>query len=504
MLPAILVSLSLALVGASARIRIGVLCSDARPPTSTYELPLYYPDSTTLEFKINDTVVVLDIPSCVFVSAGGLSLALEAPLQRAGIWAAIASAEGAMDQIVTAAGRAAGRALVRTRNAMNEGMRPVFSHSNATFTRTGPGFHMWTLDQNKCIFISRAIQEVGVWEERKSWGILRALAAAKKTAETAGVFLDVGAHAGWFSLLAAWYGHRVVSIEAMDENMELLRANIATNVLARIKRHGPLPGRIDIHHAAVAAAAGIPICMVPNEGTAGANSGNGQMHQLPNCTSSARLTTTLDKLLARAAEPIAVAKFDIEGAETVALEGFSATLSDPLRKPCLLFVEFGFTDVGLAQGQSVSLFSFLEQNGYIAYVSPPEAGPDNRQPDAWVPVHGPSPEGKDYEFHVSPGGELLSQRCGALLKARRRAVGERPPFMLQLPTVFPRHQGGSIPLRWNSTRMEDMRQAISLHFSVLGLKEDETKVRDLLRVMRLRTQGWDEIPLRYAVETDGN
>ena len=70
--------------------------------------------------------------------------------------------------------------------------------------------------------ISRTLMNTGVWEPSDTSWVERVLREAAP-----GLVLDIGAHIGWYSLIAAKAGHRVVAIEASEENIELLVMNAA-------------------------------------------------------------------------------------------------------------------------------------------------------------------------------------------------------------------------------------------------------------------------------------
>ncbi len=74
----------------------------------------------------------------------------------------------------------------------------------------------------------RGLYSSTVYEE----GLTRFVIANLKAGD---VFVDVGANVGYYTLIAASLGARVVAIEPDDENLALLRQNIALNKYAGIK-----------------------------------------------------------------------------------------------------------------------------------------------------------------------------------------------------------------------------------------------------------------------------
>lgn len=66
--------------------------------------------------------------------------------------------------------------------------------------------------------VSRTLELYGVWEREETAQIAQRL-------QPGDVFLDFGAHIGWFTLLAAKRGATVHAFEGDLQNLELLRAN---------------------------------------------------------------------------------------------------------------------------------------------------------------------------------------------------------------------------------------------------------------------------------------
>lgn len=69
--------------------------------------------------------------------------------------------------------------------------------------------------------ISRTLKLYGVWEPAESKVIRGVLEAGDRSKKV----LDIGAHIGWYSLMAARMGYQVMAIEADSENCELLKLN---------------------------------------------------------------------------------------------------------------------------------------------------------------------------------------------------------------------------------------------------------------------------------------
>lgn len=68
--------------------------------------------------------------------------------------------------------------------------------------------------------ISRTIQNTGVWEPEET-----ALVEELLAEEEGGFVMDIGAHIGWYSILAARMGYDVLAVEANAENITLMQSN---------------------------------------------------------------------------------------------------------------------------------------------------------------------------------------------------------------------------------------------------------------------------------------
>ena len=150
-------------------------------------------------------------------------------------------------------------------------------HFNATATpprcrRPGPGcvnvepFTMFVHDPKICAFVSGEILKKGAWEPHLTEELMRQLGPPSNGR----VFLDVGANIGWFSLNAAAAGHRVIAIDALRTNVELLMRSIEVN--PRFKQ------LIEVYHYAVSSSGGTVAVMRPAPlGAPQVNKANGQV-----------------------------------------------------------------------------------------------------------------------------------------------------------------------------------------------------------------------------------
>jgi FkbM family methyltransferase len=181
-------------------------------------------------------------------------------------------------------------------------------------------------------------------------------AAFSSLVRRGGVVWDVGAHLGYYTLLALRRGaSRVLSVEPLPANRELLRHHIDVNRLS---------GRVRVRDCAVAEKVGDAL-LAPATTTSEARlSAPGDA--APPAAECLRVrTTTLDHLLDESRDagdsPPALVKLDIEGAEAAALAGAERLLSQA--RPAILLSLHGPDDVSdLALGtceRAGYTFSFL-------------------------------------------------------------------------------------------------------------------------------------------------
>lgn len=157
-------------------------------------------------------------------------------------------------------------------------------------TRAGS---MWIYAYDKKV--SRAIAECGVWEE----GVADAV---EKYVEPGMLFLDMGAHIGFFSCLAAQRGAKVIAVEPHPAHFHVLLRN--TIGLA-----------VEPHNVALWGHDGFADMEMVDVG----NSGSSWMTPQPRTTSVRVPCRTLDTVLA-GRQPDVI-KSDIEGAEARVFKG---------------------------------------------------------------------------------------------------------------------------------------------------------------------------------------
>jgi FkbM family methyltransferase len=146
------------------------------------------------------------------------------------------------------------------------------------------------------------------------------------------VVYDIGAHAGFFSLLASRlvsHEGRVVAFEPNPQNATRLRANLAANDATNV----------DVYEAAVSDACGDAAFVAPGSPLQGrlAHAGEDAAIRVE--------TTTIDALVAAGAPAPRLMKIDVEGAEGAAMRGARVTIA--AHRPELV-IEVHSTEAGAA------------------------------------------------------------------------------------------------------------------------------------------------------------
>jgi len=219
-------------------------------------------------------------------------------------------------------------------------------------------FSMFVHDLKECVFISKNIHDNGVFEPQKARRLSQVLGNALETGQKN--FLDVGANIGFFSFLAASLGHKVVSVEPLDYNLELVNATREINWFQN---------RMEVFKTAVADKDKPGMCVVPaatdGSGVAPHNRGNGQIVPAEKYKSKCVEyipVTTLDKVIPDR-EYYAV-KIDTEGYEVLALRGATNLWKKP---PCYLFAEHNPLLIKQIGVDPDDLFRDMEARGYAVY-----------------------------------------------------------------------------------------------------------------------------------------
>ncbi len=172
------------------------------------------------------------------------------------------------------------------------------------------------------------------------------------------LFLDIGANLGWFSLLAANLGHRVISVEPMMYNVEIFRASIQNNPDFDLL--------ITLHHCAFSDKIGTA-CILPSYAGGPQNEGNGQIMPrngtLPvtGCKETVQLKRMDDVLKDLEERPFLV-KIDVEGHEFLALKGGRNVFAR--LRPCVVIFEYIEQYVLFLKVNPIDLFQYFLRLNY--------------------------------------------------------------------------------------------------------------------------------------------
>ena len=153
-------------------------------------------------------------------------------------------------------------------------------------------------------FISGAVHARIVWDPFV-WDLFVRVLANKPKKQ---LVVDVGANLGYFSLMAASLGHRVVAFEPMQRNAVKFLSSIQANHFEML---------IHLHRQAVWFDSKSSVVLQPTHST---NQGNGQIVGLGKKANTVRLDELLN-------EPILLLKIDVEGFEGAVLDGAYKLLS---------------------------------------------------------------------------------------------------------------------------------------------------------------------------------
>jgi FkbM family methyltransferase len=171
-----------------------------------------------------------------------------------------------------------------------------------------------------------------------------------KLANEGGVFVDVGANAGYFTAMwvAAKEGNRAIAIEASPRNHPMLRQNISAMTAG---------DHVELHECAVGEVAGeMPFEIGPPEQTGWGGFSNSRASQ-----SVSVAVKTLDEILERF-ERIAAIKIDTEGADTWVIKGVKRILAE--HRVDHIFYEQNSTRMKELGIERHDAEAFLESLGY--------------------------------------------------------------------------------------------------------------------------------------------
>ena len=166
-------------------------------------------------------------------------------------------------------------------------------------------------------------------------------------------FVDVGTNLGWYTVLAAKHLKEgaVIGFEMDDLNVDLLRKNVALNHCDNIEIHHAAvsnePGTISYQRSSAAPSAVFSIS------SGDGSDGEGEMVSVE--------SVTLDGFFSDRQEQPDVIKIDVEGAETMVLNGMKRILGEV--KPSL-FVEVHPTKLPSYGSSVAEVVSILMDHGY--------------------------------------------------------------------------------------------------------------------------------------------
>ncbi len=197
-------------------------------------------------------------------------------------------------------------------------------------------------------YIGWAIFKTGAYEPQTLALALRLMAAEP------GLFVDVGAHFGWYTCaVASIRGARVLSIEPDAENCAALRVNVARNKFQNVTVCNAAVGP---EAALLALSRGSPA----NSGTvavaAHAAAAGGQQYWV----AAVMLETALNELVRPAVRPV-VLKIDVEGFEPAVLSGLD--FDGPFR-PKHVLIECDDALCARSWGSRERFAAFFTARGY--------------------------------------------------------------------------------------------------------------------------------------------
>jgi FkbM family methyltransferase len=167
------------------------------------------------------------------------------------------------------------------------------------------------------------------------------------------IFFDIGANAGFFSLLASARCRQVCAFEPLPSNLRRVRQNIEINRLKNVV----------VIENAVGDRGGSATLYVPE----GDNSGLASLNPRPNARKIAVPVITLDHFVGdQGLERVDVMKIDIEGAEVLAFEGGRKLLSRPDAPDVIFEAHPGSDAANWLAGHGYRIYEFRLQREWEA------------------------------------------------------------------------------------------------------------------------------------------
>lgn len=181
----------------------------------------------------------------------------------------------------------------------------------------------------------------GVYEQTETCAVRRILRPGQ-------VFIDVGAHVGYYTVLAARIvgpGGIVHAFEPDPENAAVLRRNV-----------GAFPGIAVVHECAVSDRSGRALLYRSTE-----NSGDHRLYETPGRAAVDVMVMTLDSVFLRS-RPVDFIKIDVQGEECRVLRGARALLEGSPRITGM--IEFSPEHLRLAGSRPEELLEMLVGLGF--------------------------------------------------------------------------------------------------------------------------------------------
>ena len=211
-----------------------------------------------------------------------------------------------------------------------------------------PAFHINTHDPEKQdVFISGSVHAGKDPWDPYVWELF-----VRVLSEADGLVVDVGANIGYFTLMAAAMGHRVVAFEPMNRNAAKLQSSIARNGFQR---------QVVLYHNAASFESSGKVSLTETHHT---NQGNGQMRSARADVSGVygvdySETVTLDDAIH---EDVLLLKIDVEGFESAVLDGAQRLVCEFTVR--FITIEFSETTAKNQLCPVERMLNFFESLGY--------------------------------------------------------------------------------------------------------------------------------------------
>jgi FkbM family methyltransferase len=168
-------------------------------------------------------------------------------------------------------------------------------------------------------------------------------------------FVDVGSNVGYFTLLAASLGARVIAYEPTPAVYKRLRENVALNSLRNVT----------LVNAAVGNKSGtLTLYQSPDDPEANNTFGEGD------CCLEVAAVTLDEDLAAHGIETVQVLKIDAEGAEPLVLTGAAKLMNSKM--PPLILIEVNSHCLHAAGSSPEAVLELLQRSGYRCVEMEPE------------------------------------------------------------------------------------------------------------------------------------